>query len=414
MLKSISSEVVCHEASKGILSTVLKEGARRLLAQAVDQEVSDYIATHMHERDDDGHRLVVRNGYLPQRGVQTGLGEIKVTLPRVNDKRVDADGNRKRFQSSILPPYLRKTKEIEELIPWLYLKGISTGDFSDALVSLVGENAKGFSATTVVRLKEHWQTEFKSWSDRSLKDKRYVYFWADGVYFNIRLEDDRQCILVIMGALEDGTKELVAVVDGARESEMSWTHILLDLKARGLEVGPNLAVGDGSLGFWNALEKVYPTTKHQRCWVHKTANVLNKLPTSQQPLAKTMLNDIFMAATKKDALIAWDIFSQTLGIKYPKAVDCLEKDKDVLLTYYSFPAEHWCHIRSSNPIESLFATVRLRHKRTKGSATASACLAMVFKLAQNAEKGWKRLRGSKYLADVANQIEFVDGVRNAA
>jgi putative transposase len=343
------------------------------------------------------------------RTVQTGLGPIDISMPRVNDKRPD-----KYFSSKILPPYLRKTKEIEELIPWLYLKGISTGDFSDALVSLVGENARGYSANTVVRLKEVWEKYFDDWNKKTFSENEFVYFWADGVYFNLRLEDERQCVLVIIGVKSDGTKELVAVEDGVRESELSWTKILLDLKNRGFVNGPQLAIGDGALGFWNAMEKIYPNAKHQRCWVHKTANILNKLPKSQQENAKSLINEIYMSSTKKDALIAWNSFRTIYHEKYSKAVECLEKNKNDLLTFYDFPASHWIHIRTSNAIESLFATVRLRHRKTKGSAKAKPCLTMVFKLAQNAQKGWRKIKGYEKLVDVVNKVEFIDGIRKAA
>jgi putative transposase len=398
-----------HVLGKSSLSEILKLGARRLLMQAVEREVEEYIHANSSDKDSTGRKLVVRNGYSKMRTVQTGLGPIDISMPRVNDKRPD-----KYFSSKILPPYLRKTKEIEELIPWLYLKGISTGDFSDALVSLVGENARGFSANTVVRLKEVWEKDFDDWNKRTFSENEFVYFWADGVYFNLRLEDERQCILVIIGVKSDGTKELVAVEDGVRESELSWTKILLDLKNRGFVNGPQLAIGDGALGFWNAMEKIYPNAKHQRCWVHKTANILNKLPKSQQGNAKSLINEIYMSSTKKDALIAWNSFRTIYHEKYPKAVECLEKNKNDLLTFYDFPASHWIHIRTSNAIESLFATVRLRHRKTKGSAKAKPCLTMVFKLAQNAQKGWRKIKGYEKLVDVVNKVEFIDGIRKAA
>lgn len=398
-----------HLLGKASLSEILRTGARRLLMQAIEQEVEEYIASNISEKDSDGKRLVVRNGYSKERSVQTGIGTFDISMPRVHDKRPD-----KHFISRLLPPYLRKTKEIEELIPWLYLKGISTGDFSDALVSILGENSKGFSANTVVRLKEAWQEDYEVWNKRKFSESEYVYIFADGVYFNLRLEGERQCILVIMGVKSDGTKELVAVEDGVRESEMSWTQILIDLKNRGFTNGPELAIGDGALGFWNAMEKIYPQSKHQRCWVHKTANVLNKLPKSQQPQAKSLLNEIYMSSTKKDSIIAWRKFVTIFQDKYPKAVECLDKNKNDLLTFYDFPAAHWIHIRTSNSIESLFATVRLRHRKTKGSATAKACLAMVFKLAQNAQKGWRKIKGYEKLIDVVNKVEFIDGIRKAA
>lgn len=361
-----------------VLTDVLREGAQRLLAQAVEAEVGAYVDAHAEQFDADGHRLVVRNGHKPERQIQTGIGPVTVRQPRVDDRRVDQAGQRIRFTSRILPPYLRKTKAIEELIPWLYLKGISTGDFNEALAALVGPDAPGLSASTVVRLKEVWRQDYDAWQQRSLADKRYVYLWVDGVYFNIRLDEDRQCILVVMGATAQGKKELVAVRprahrravhDGYRESEQSWTEILVDLKARGLAQPPKVAVGDGALGFWKALRKVFGQTRQQRCWVHKTANVLNYLPKSKQAHAKGTLHAIWMAETKADANQAFDQFVATYQVKYPKAAACLAKDRDVLLTFYDFPAEHWVHLRTTNPIESTFATVRLRTAKTKGSGS---------------------------------------------
>ncbi len=401
-------------STQDVLTEILRDGAREMLGKAIEAEVTDYIAAHAHERDVDGHRLVVRNGHATERELQTGLGAIPVKQPRVNDKRVDDDGNRLRFTSHILPPYLRKTKSIEELIPWLYLRGISTGDFSQALASLLGPEAPGLSASTVVRLKQVWHQDHEAWSKRSLADKRYVYWWVDGIYFNIRLEEDRQCILVVMGATESGKKELIAIQDGFRENEQSWTELLLDLKARGLDTGPQLAVGDGALGFWQALRKVYGESREQRCWVHKTGNVLNKLPKGKQAKAKSMLHDIWMAETRRDAHKAFDLFVESYQVKYAKAAKCLTQDRDVLLAFYDFPAEQWMHIRTTNPIESTFATVRLRTKRTKGSGSRAACLAMVFKLTMCAEKTWRALNGSTLLSDVIRGVQFVDGIKNEA
>jgi len=397
-----------------VLTGFLRDGAVRMLAQAIEAEVAGYIERHTGSRDADGHRLVVRNGHLPEREILTGLGPLPVRQPRVNDKRTDEDGRRIRFTSEILPPYLRKTRSIEELIPWLYLKGISTGDFGEALAALLGIDAPGLSASTVVRLKEVWQTEHAAWSKRSLTGKRYVYFWVDGIHFNIRLEEDRQCILVVMGATPEGKKELVAVQDGIRESEQSWRELLLDLKARGLQEAPKLVVGDGALGFWAALPKVFGETREQRCWVHKTANVLDKFPKGKQAKAKSMLHDVWMAETKADAERAFDLFVETYAAKYSKAVECLVKDRDALLSFYDFPAEHWMHIRTTNPIESTFATVRLRTTRTKGCGSRIACLAMVFKLAQSAEQHWRALNGSSLLEDVIRGVQFVDGLRKNA
>lgn len=403
-----------EDSPQDVLTEVLRNGAREMLSQAIEAEVAEYVAAHGHERDAAGHRLVVRNGYAAERALQTGLGAIPVKQPRVNDRRVDEDSQRLRFTSKILPPYLRKTKSIEELIPWLYLRGISSGDFSQALSALLGPDAPGLSASTVVRLKQIWQQDQEAWSKRSLADRRYVYWWVDGIYFNIRLEEDRQCILVIMGATPEGRKELVAIHDGFRESEQSWTEVLLDLKARGLEAGPQLAVGDGALGFWKALRKVYGAAREQRCWMHKTGNVLNKLPKNKHGKAKRMLHDIWMAETRDQAHKAFDLFVESYQAKYPEAVKCLTKDRDELLAFYDFPAEHWMHVRTTNPIESTFATVRLRTRRTKGSGSRVACLAMVFKLTMCAAKTWRALNGSPLLADVIRGVPFVDGLKKEA
>ena len=345
--------------------------------------------------------------------ILTGVGPIVVSQSRVRDKRRAAE--REDFTPGILPRYLRQTKSIEQLIPWLYLKGISTNGFPEALQSLLGADAKGLSASTVTRLKSVWEDEYAEWSKRSLAGKRYVYMWADGIYSNIRFnnnegrtkDENRQCLLVLMGATADGTKELVAVVDGRRESELSWKEVLLGLKARGLMDSPELAIGDGELGFGKALEQVFPATRGQRCTVHKTANVLNKLPKSIQPQAKRMLHDIWKAPTKEEAGKAFHLFEKTFEAKYEK---CLQKDRDVLLTFFDFPAENWCHIHTTNPIESTFATIRLRHRKTKGNGSAKASLTMMFKLAQSAEKGWRKLRGHHHIPDLLRGIKFIDGV----
>jgi transposase-like protein len=323
---------------------------------------------------------------------------------------VDADGRPvERFRSSILPPYLRKTKAIEELIPWLYLKGVSTGAFAEALQALVGPQAAGLSATTITRLMTVWQDEYQAWQRRSLEGRQYVYLWADGIHFNIRLEEDRQCILVLMGATADGRKELIAVVDGHRESEQSWFALLLDCKQRGLTIDPKLATADGALGFWKALPQVYPTTREQRCWVHKTANVLDKMAKRVQGGAKSKLHEIWMAPTRADAWKAFDHFVATYEAKYPAAVECLKKDRDLLLAFYDFPAEHWIHLRTTNPIESTFATVRLRQRRTKGNGSRVACLAMVFKLCESAARTWRLLNGATLLPDVLAGETFING-----
>lgn len=389
------------------LTEVLRTGARQLLSQAVEAEVASFLEAHGALVDDAGRRRVVRNGYLPERAIQTGIGPLRVRQPRVRDR---GDGAI-RFTSSILPRYLRRTKSLEDLLPWLYLKGISSGDFSEALAALLGTEAPGLSASTISRLKEVWGSEAERWQRRDLTTKRYVYFWVDGIYFGTRMEEEKQCILVVIGATDKGRKELIAITDGYRESEQSWLEVLLDLKRRGLEVGPELAVGDGALGFWKALRQVYPGAREQRCWLHKTGNVLNKLPKGLQKKAKQHLQDIWMAETRKDAESALDFFLEAYGPKYDKATACLAKDRDVLLAFYDFPAEHWKHVRTTNPIESTFATVRLRTYRTKGCLSRKTAMAMVFKLCQCAQRKWRKLDGSNHLADIIHGVKFVDGER---
>jgi putative transposase len=410
MAESTTQSLAFPESTaKDVMTEILRKGAQQMLAQAIQEEVVEWIEQRADLHDAQGRQQVVRNGYLPKRRITTGVGLVEVEQPRVRDRR--PVGEAEKFTSKILPPYLRKTKSIEELIPWLYLKGISTGGFSEALAALLGEDAKGLSASTITRLKKVWEDEYQEWNKRSLTDKEYVYVWADGVHFNIRLEEDRQCILVLMGATKDGKKELIAIADGYRESEQSWKSLLLEAKARGLTVDPKLATGDGALGFWKALKKAFPKTREQRCWVHKTANVLDKMPKRLQPQAKAKLHEIWMSDTRENANKAFNLFLQTYQAKYPKACACLSKDRDVLLTFYDFPAEHWIHLRTTNPIESTFATVRLRTKRTKGSGTRMACLTMVFKLMQSAQKRWRVLNGSERLPDVIQGTPFVDGVK---
>ena len=397
------------------MTQILCDGAREMLGKAIAIEVAAYLAAHEHLVDPAGRRCVVRNGHLPERTIQTPIGDIRIKQPRVRDRR--PLGERETFQSSILPPYLRKTRAIEELLPWLYLKGISTGDFSEALAALLGPDAPGLSASTITRMKTCWEEEFKAWATCSLAGKEYVYLWADGIYFNIRLEDPgnaRQCILVLIGATADGKKELLAVADGYRESEQSWLELLRDVQARGLALDPKLATGDGALGFWAALSKVFSTTRSQRCWVHKTANVLNKMPKGVQAKAKSMLHEIWMAATRAEAETAFDLFGDTFRAKYDAAVTCLEKDRVALLAFYDFPAEHWRHLRTTNPIESTFGTVRLRTRKTKGAGSRIACLTMVFKLAMSAQKRWRTLNGVELLADVITGVPFEDGVKTLA
>ena len=365
------------------LEDILRQGARQLLEQAIQNEVGEYISEHQDLRDCQGRREVVRNGTLPERQIQSGIGPITIKQPRVHDRRAEHQ-----FSSNILPPYMRRTPSIDALIPALYLRGVSTGDFCEALSAILGEHAAGLSATNIVRLKEGWQKDYQQWQKRQLGGKRYVYWWADGIYFKVRLNPDRPCVLVIMGSLADGAKELIAVVEGQRESKLSWQEILRDLKDRGLTQGPKLAVGDGAMGFWSAMEEEFPAAIQQRCWVHKTANVLNKLPKSVQPSAKARIHEMYLAPTQKEAFKAYESFLDLYQTKYSKACDCLKKDKDVLFQFYQFPAEHWSHIRTTNPIESLFATVRHRTRQTKGCGSTQATLAMVFQLVRVAEKKW--------------------------
>lgn len=392
------------------LEDFVREGARRMLQAALDAEVADYIESQKHVVDSEGKRLVVRNGTMPERAVLTGAGPLKITRPRVDDRELEGTG-KERFTSRILPRFMRRAPSIDTLVPVLYLKGISTDDFPTALEAILGPDAKGLSASTVVRLKEVWTAEQEAWSKRSLAGKRYVYVWVDGVYCNARLEDERSCILVVMGADSFGNKELIALSDGFRESTQSWREILLDLRSRGLEKAPALAVCDGAMGFQAACAEVWPATRIQRCWFHKSGNVLDKLPKALQAKAKGMLHEQYLAPTKKDALKAFDLFVETFADKYPKAAECLAKDKDELFAFYDFPGAHWLHLRTTNPIESTFATVRLRHRRTKGSGTRKATLAMVYKLCREAEKGWRRLDGSKLIPLVEAGIKFVNGER---
>jgi transposase-like protein len=386
------------------LHALLRAGARELIAKAVEAELASFLESVVGQRLEDGRQAVVRNGYLPERRVQTGIGEVEVRVPKVRDR----SGGGARFNSNLLPPYLKRARSVEELIPWLYLKGVSSGDYQEALSALLGEGAKGLSANTVARLKQQWSDEHRTWSQRALSDGRYVYWWADGVYSNVRL-DDRLCLLVIIGVTERGDKELIAVEDGHRESEASWLELLTGLRERGLTQGPKLAVGDGALGFWKALSKVYPGTMHQRCWVHKTANVLNKLPKSMQPKVKAELHEIWMAATREDAERALDRTLKRFQAKYPQAMDCLRKDRDALLAFSAYPAEHWVHIRTTNPIESTFATVRLRTRRSRNCGSRETTLAMVFKLLQSAQKRWKRIKGFRQLELVVNNVQFRNG-----
>jgi len=388
----------------GVLEQICREGARRMLAEALQLEVAEYIDRFRNKRDGEGQRLVVRNGRHPQRKVVTGIGQIPVHQPRVHDRR---EGEH--FTSTILPAYMRRAPSIDTLIPALYLKGVSTSSFPEALEAILGKGVTGLSPASIVRLKEVWEQEFQAWSKRDLQGKRYVYIWADAIYFNVRLEKDRPCVLVVMGATQDGTKELLALQDGERESALSWKHLLLDLKDRGLKEGPCLAVADRALGFWKALEEVYPETLAQQCWVHKTANVLDKLPKRLQPDAKSLLHEMYMAVTREDARESYERFFTIYEDRCPKACECLRKDEDVLFTFYDFPAPHWCHLRTTNPIESTFGTIRHRSRQTKGCGSRTATLTMVFKLATAAEKTWRKLNGHDFIPLVIKGAMFVDG-----
>lgn len=391
------------------LTEVIRNGARRLLAEALEVEVETVIESYTELRLSDGRQRITRNGYLPERSIQTGVGEVHVKAPRVRDRAGKTEKNPIGFSSSILPSYLRKTKSLEELIPWLYLKGLSTGDFSEALSALVGKNAPGLSPATVSRLKVGWEEDMKAWNQRDLTGKRYVYWWVDGLHCHVRM-DEKQCLLVIIGATENGDKELIALEDGYRESEQSWLEVLLDLKKRGLTKEPELAIGDGALGFWKALPQAYGETRWQRCWVHKTANILNKLPTSLQKHAKEKIQAIWMAPNRQEAEKNFNLFIATYEAKYPKATNCLEKDRKVLLTFYDFPAEHWRHIRTTNPIESTFATVRLRTAKVRNCFSATTVITMAFQLCRCAQKRWIKLHGFQKLAKVIEGVKFVDGM----
>lgn len=389
-----------------LLSSMLREGAQHLIAEALQVEFDEFLSQFAARRDDRGRAAVVRNGWQPRRELLTGLGPIGVRVPKVRSRTEEPAV----FRSTLVPPYVRRAKAIDAALPWLYLHGVSTGDMREALSVLVGPEAKGLSASVVARLKQRWSQEYKAWRRKPLGKDRWVYLWADGVYSGLRAEDERLCALVVIGVNERGQKRFLAIEDGMRESKQSWLDLLRDLKERGLKLAPHLAIGDGALGFWAALEEIFPATRQQRCWVHKTANILNYLPKSLQARAKAALHDIWMADTKAKAETAFDRFVTNYGAKYPKATECLTKDRAALLAFYDFPAEHWIHIRSSNVIESSFATVRHRTDRTKGCLTRDGMLAMIFKLGQSAERSWRRLRGFECLAKVVEGVKFRDGV----
>ncbi len=388
------------------LSSLLRDGARALLHGALEAELATYLSRHAGDCDASGRRHLVRNGYLPARTVLTGLGEVPIRVPKTRDR----GGQGRHFTSRLLPPYIKRTTSVESVLPWLYLKGVSTGDMRAALAALLGEQAQGLSAATVSRLKRVWEDEYRVWRGRQFTGRRYVYVWVDGIYFNVRGDEARQCLLVMIGVDEWGHKTLLAVEDGYRESKQSWRELLVDLQARGF-APPALAIGDGALGFWAALAEVYPTTRTQRCWVHKIANILNKLPQGLQNKAKEGLHAIWMAESRAAALAALNRFIRTYQDKYPKATACLDEDREALLAFYDFPAAHWQSIRTTNPIESTFATVRLRTARTRGCVSRTSLLTMVYKLGLCAEQNWRRLRGFKHLADVIENVKFIDGVK---
>jgi len=389
------------------LEQLIRREARKLIQSAIEVEVQELLREYANVRTLSGTTAVVRNGYLPQREILTAVGSVEVRVPKVRDR----SGSGVKFNSALVPPYVRRSKTIAAALPWLYLKGVSSGDMHEALTVLVGEDARGLSPNVVSRLKAQWAGEYAAWRKRDLSGCRYLYWWADGIHTSVREEDGaRSCLLVIIGVTAAGTKELVSIGDGLRESATSWRELLRDLKARGLERGPLLAVGDGALGFWAALDQVYPETRAQRCWVHKSANVLNELPKSLQGKAKAALHEIGMAPTRAQAIVAFDAFLKSYQAKYPKATDKLVKDREALLAFYDFPAEHWMHLRTTNPVESTFATVRQRTTRTKNCLSRATFLGLAFKLVQEAEKSWRRIRGIERIADLLAGMVFQDGV----
>ncbi len=405
MTKANFLEFAVRDAISDPLTDLLRSGAQQLIQHAVEAELQELLNQHSERRTEDGNAVVVRNGHLPERELQTGLGPVTVKIPKVRSK----SGEPVTFRSALVPPYVRKTKSLEAALPWLYLKGISSGEMDEALKVLIGPEAKGLSASTVSRLKQIWGQEYRNWCDGPLDKDRWVYVWADGVYSGLRGEQMKLCALVVIGVNERGEKHFLAIEDGMRESTQSWREVLLKLKSRGMN-GPELAIGDGAMGFWAALEEVYPETRQQRCWMHKTMNVLNCLPKSAQAKAKDSLHDIWQAETKADAEKAFDLFVKMYEPKYPKAAICLQKDRDEMLAFYDFPAQHWQSIRTSNPIESTFGTIRHRTRRSKGCLSRDGMLHMMFKLGQCAEKKWRRLRGFDYLTKVITGVKFKDGV----
>jgi transposase-like protein len=397
-------------ATEDPLTEVLRSGARRLLAQAVEAEAEAFLATMRDRRLPDGRERLVRHGHGPERLVQTGIGAVPVRRVKVRDRGAVQDGERIRFASALLPRWARRSRSLDALLPVLYLRGVSMGDFQEALGALLGRDAPNLSPAVVARLRDEWQTDYARWQRRDLSARHYVYLWADGIYLQARMEPQAECMLVLIGATPEGKKELVGFQVGVRESAQSWRELLTDLKARGLAIAPELAIGDGALGFWKALEDVFPTTRHQRCWVHKTSNVLDKLPKSVQPAAKRDLREIWQAPDRATAETAMGTFAEKYAAKYEKAVTCLTKDRDALLTFYDFPAEHWDHLRTSNPIESVFATVRHRTVRSKGALSQDTARLMVFKLVMAAAKTWRRLKGENQLPKVVQGVRFRNGV----
>ena len=410
MGNNTTNDPISPEVNGGsLLEEVLRDGARRMLQAVIEEEVDDFIKKHQNQRDKCGHQLATRNGYRTPREILTSMGPIEIKQPRVDDRKLRARTSEEGFSSNILPRFLRRTPSLDTLIPVLYLKGVSTGDFDTALKAILG-NAGSISASTVANLKAVWEKEYKEWTKRDLSQKEYAYFWADGIYFKVRGEEEKSCTLVIIGADSEGHKEFLAMEEGFRESKLSWKSLLLDLKKRGLDNGPKLAIGDGALGFWAALEEVFPGTKEQRCWVHKTANILDKLPRKLQTTAKKEIQEMYMAPDKESALQSFDNFVKVYGEKYPKAAACLVKDKEQLFTFYDFPAIHWVHIRTTNPVESTFATIRHRTYKTRNCGSRTTVLTMVYKLGIESEKRWHKLKGYNIIPFVMAGERFINGV----
>ncbi|WP_247282083.1 IS256 family transposase [Bradyrhizobium sp. 134] len=399
-----------HHSESPCPTANLRAGARQLLAQAVEIEVETFLATVKDLKLADGRARVVRHGYGPARTIATGIGPVEVARAKIRDRGAAGDGERIRFSSAILPLWARRTRSLDALLPVLYLRGISTGDFQEALTALLGRDAPNLSPAVISRLTAEWQGEYERWQKRDLSARRYVYVWADGVFLQARMEDHGECMLVLIGATPEGKKELIGFQVGVRESTQSWRELLIDVKQRGLQIAPEIAVGDGALGFWKALDEVFPGTRHQRCWVHKTVNVLDKVPLSVQANMKKDLREVYWAPNRAAADAAIDVFAEKYRAKYGRAVECLAKDRDALLAFYDFPAEHWDHLRTTNPIESVFATVRHRTVRTKGSLSSTTARLMVFKLIIAASKTWRRINGTNQLPKVIAGVRFNDGI----